>query len=119
MEATRQFPTMPASVTSARHFVRNLLLQAGRPDALIDQAELLISELTTSAVLHAHSGFSVRVTSGDAVVRLEVSDTRPSLPAAPDRSGEPKLSLYLLEAMADRWGWDPTPDGKTVWCELR
>lgn len=111
---------MPASVTSARHFVRDLLLQAGRPDAVIDQAELLTSELTTSAVLHAHSGFSVRVVvHADGTVRLEVADTRPSLPAAPDRSGEPKLSLYLLDAMADRWGWDPTPEGKTVWCELR
>lgn len=110
---------MPASVTSARHFVRNLLLKAGCPGPMIDQAELLTSELTTSAVLHAHSGFSVRVTSVEEVVRLEVSDTLPSLPAAPDRSGEPKLSLYLLDAMADHWGWDPTPDGKTVWCELR
>lgn len=119
MEATRQFATMPASVTAARHFVRNLLVRAGRPDPLIDQAELLTSELTTSSVLHAHSGFTVRVAVDDGLVRVEVTDTQPSLPTAPDRSGEPKLSLYLLDAMADRWGWDPIPEGKTVWCELR
>lgn len=108
---------MPASVSSARHFVRDLLMRAGSADASIDRAEILTSELTTGAVLHAHSGFSVHVCV-DGSVRLEVSDSLPSLPAAPDRSGEPKLTLYLLDAMADRWGWDPTPDGKTVWCEL-
>lgn len=120
MEVARRFPTMPASVTAARHFVRDVLLRLGRPDAVIDRAELLASELTTSSVLHAHSGFSVRVAvDAEGAVRLEVTDTRPSLPAAPDRSGEPKLSLYLLEAMADRWGWEPISEGKTVWCELR
>lgn len=110
---------MPASVPAARRFVRNLLVRAGRPNPIIDHAELLTSELTTSAVLHAHSGFTVRVTVADEMVRVEVADTLPSMPAAPDRSGEPKLSIYLLDAMADRWGWDPTPEGKTMWCELR
>ena len=119
MEVRRDFPTMPASVPSARHFVRNLLVEAGCREALVYRAELVTSELATSSVLHAHSGFSVRVSAVDGLVRIEVSDTRPSLAAAPDRSGEPKLSPYLVDSMADRWGWDPTPDGKTVWCELR
>jgi hypothetical protein len=52
------------------------------------------------------------------VIRVEVTDDLPSMPAAPDRSGEPKLSMYLLEAMADAWGWEPIDEGKTVWCEL-
>ncbi|MCU1487682.1 MAG: Regulatory protein [Actinomycetia bacterium] len=102
----------------ARHFVSDVLLQAGCPDALVDRAALLVSELATSSVLHASDDFQIRV-SIDEVVRIEVTDGLPSLPAAPDRSGEPKLSLYLLDAIADRWGWDPTDEGKLVWCELR
>jgi hypothetical protein len=108
----------PASVPRARHFVSDVLLQAGCPDTLIDKAALLVSELATSSVLHAGDDFRVRV-SIDETVRIEVTDGLPSLPAAPDRSGEPKLSLYLLDAIADRWGWDPTDEGKLVWCELR
>jgi hypothetical protein len=108
----------PASVPRARHFVIDALLQAGCPDTLIDQAALLVSELATSSVLHACQDFRIHLSIGE-TVRIEVSDDLPSLPAAPDRSGEPKLSLYLLDAIADRWGWDPTDEGKLVWCELR
>jgi anti-sigma regulatory factor (Ser/Thr protein kinase) len=108
----------PASVPLARRFVSEALLRAGCTDARIDQAALLVSELATSSVLHALHDFRVRVTVGD-VIRVEVTDGLPSLPVAPDRSGEPKRSLYLLEAIADAWGWDPNDDGKTVWCELR
>jgi hypothetical protein len=108
----------PMSVPRARRFVSDTLLQAGCPDLLIDQAALLVSELATSSVLHACEDFRIHLSIGE-TVRIEVSDDLPSLPAAPDRSGEPKLSLYLLDAIADRWGWDPTDEGKLVWCELR
>ncbi|MCU1376086.1 MAG: hypothetical protein JWO68_3372 [Actinomycetia bacterium] len=108
----------PASVPRARHFVSDALLRAGCTDARIDQAALLVSELATSSVLHAGADFRVRVSVSD-IIRVEVTDDLPSLPVAPDRSGEPKLSLYLLEAIADAWGWDPIDEGKTVWCELR
>ena len=107
----------PTSVPRARHFVGDAMRRAGCPDGLVDRAELLVSELATSSVLHAGDDFRIRV-SIDETVRIEVADDLPSLPAAPDRSGEPKLSLYLLDAIADRWGWDPTDDGKLVWCEL-
>ena len=106
------------SVPRARHFVSDALLLAGCTVPLIDRAALLVSELTTSSVLHASDDFRLRV-SIDGAIRIEVTDGLPSLPAAPDRSGEPKLSLYLLDAIADRWGWDPVDEGKTVWCELR
>lgn len=109
---------VPASVPRARHFVSDVLMRRGTPDAVIDKAALLVSELATSSVLHPGRDFVVRVQAGD-VVRIEVTDDLPSLAAAPDRSGEPKLGLYLLDAIADRWGWDPVDEGKTVWCELR
>jgi hypothetical protein len=107
----------PESVPRARHFVSDALMRAGCDDQHIDSAALLVSELATSSVLHASADFRVRV-SVNHVIRVEVTDDLPSLPVAPDRSGEPKLSLYLLEAIADAWGWDPIDEGKTVWCEL-
>jgi hypothetical protein len=112
-----RFGCEPASVPRARHVTADVLRRAGCTDALVDRARLLVSELATGSVLHASHEFRLRIVVGD-VVRIEVTDDLPSLPAAPDRSGEPKLSLYLLDAVADGWGWDPIDEGKTVWCRL-
>ncbi|MFK4018276.1 ATP-binding protein [Streptomyces albogriseolus] len=102
---------------------------------------LLVSELATNAVIHGHvTGRDFRVhllalSAPDAAtltIRVEVTDTRgdrlsePSAtPAA--RAGEPAADsartggrgLFLIEALADRWGCVPRPDGpgKTVWAE--
>ena len=107
----------PASAARARTFVRSALLVAGCDDETIDRAVLLTSELVTSAVVHAPKRFVLQLTIGD-TIRIAVTDDLPSLPVAPDRTGEPKLTLYLLDALSKTWGWDPVERGKTVWCEL-
>ena len=48
---SRSFPTSPASVPEARHYVTELLQQL--PDQVRDTAALLVSELATNAVRHA------------------------------------------------------------------
>ena len=97
MEDEIQLRCEPASVAQARSFVERLLLDAGSDDATIDSAVLLTSELATSAILHAPKHFVLRVTVGD-TIRIAVTDALPSLPVAPDRSGEPKLTRYLRDA---------------------
>jgi anti-sigma regulatory factor (Ser/Thr protein kinase) len=113
----QDFRSRSASVALARHFVGEVLLRSDAADERIDRSILLVSELATSSVLHATGGFRVRVLA-DGRVRVEVSDRSPSLPLAPDRTGAPRLGLYLLDALADEWGWEPGPDGKCVWFEL-
>lgn len=106
-----------ASVPLARQFVAQTLVKQGLDDARIDKAILLVSELATASVLHATGGFHIRVIT-NGTVRVEVVDRSPSLPLAPDSTGTPKLGVYLLDALADTWGWDVLPDGKQVWFEL-
>ena len=58
MEQVRNFRAEPASVRAARSFVADALTDS---DADLDVIRLLTSELATNAVLHADSGFLVRV----------------------------------------------------------
>lgn len=113
----QDFRSRPASVAAARRFVGDALLRADVEDEVIDRSTLLVSELVTASVLHAAGGVRVRVLVHPGV-RVEVRDRSPSLPMAPDRTGAPRLGLYLLDALAGAWGWEPEPEGKCVWFEL-
>jgi hypothetical protein len=117
MSAEIRLPAEVTSVAAARQFVRGYLERAGWDDDVIDRAVLLTSELATAAATRATTRFGVRVTGG-AAVRVEVTDDVPSLAVAPDRTGDPRLALYVLDGIATTWGWYPIRRGKTVWCEV-
>ena len=119
---------LPASVESARaarHAVDELRFDQHQ-DAVFN-LRLLITELIGNSVRHA--GLS----SADTIVleieirpdeiRAQVTDrgpgfNRPEFDAPP--SGTGGRGLYLVDALADRWGAEPTPqhDGWLVWFEL-
>jgi anti-sigma regulatory factor (Ser/Thr protein kinase) len=93
---------------------------------LVDAAELLVSELVTNAVVHAHSRARVViVTGGDRTdVRIEVHDDAREPPhiGGFDPDALSGRGLALVDAMSDRWGVEPsgpTAPGKRVWFELR
>jgi len=67
----------PSAVRTARHFVRSALRE-GVAD-LADDAELVVAELVTNAVLHATPPVSISVRASGSGVRIEVADgsTRP------------------------------------------
>jgi anti-sigma regulatory factor (Ser/Thr protein kinase) len=111
----KEFDPRPEAVGQARNFVGGQV--AGLPVA--DDVVLTASELATNAVRHAGTPFTVAV-SHDGVIRVEVSDLSPVLPAEleanrPDGSGR---GLRMISTVADRWGAEPTADGKTVWAEF-
>lgn len=86
-----------------------------------EDAAVVVSELVTNAVIHAGTTVAVRIHLLDAGgVRLEVADSRswPPVPRqlVPDSVGG--RGLVLVQALADSWGVDATPDGKVVWAEI-
>jgi anti-sigma regulatory factor (Ser/Thr protein kinase) len=92
-------------------------------DQVLDDAQLLVSELVTNSVCHAQlaSGATVRVSVEicDGFVRLEVEDPGDVAvgAVAPDREHGGGFGLFLVEALAQRWG--SSHDGTTcVWAEL-
>ena len=97
-----------------------ITLAAWELDDRREIAELLVSELVTNAIVHAHSPsqLSVRVDGG--TVHVEVEDwgggalvLRDPDPLTPGGRG-----LRFVEALAARWGTASTGNGKSVWFEL-
>jgi len=119
--AAAQFVADSRSVSQARHFVEDTLDRWRMSDEWSWSAGLVVTELVTNAVIHAATGFSVRV-SGDAdALRIEVADGSGRRPR-PKRYGTDATTgrgLALVESVAADWGVQPSADGKTVWVVLR
>ncbi|MFJ1787296.1 ATP-binding protein [Streptomyces anulatus] len=120
---TETLPRAADSVHRARRLVHRALDVWGLTDVQ-DDAGLVVSELLTNAVLHAHRGDSVRVTVtrlGEGRVRVAVVDLsrdRPAACAAGDDQ-ESGRGLDIVDALSGgQWGVDPLPWGKRVWATL-
>ena len=104
----------------ARLFLREHLCTTHYP-ASRDDAELLISELITSAVMHGGGPILVRLDSqpGDELM-IDVSDTdgSPLTLKSMTLLGDRGRGLTMVEVMASRWGVTNTPRGRTVWFTL-
>jgi len=114
------FPPEPASALSAR-LVAERTLEASGLDELLETTRLLVSELVINAVLHAGTDVELVMSTGSGRLRVEVSDhsesspqMRRSLPSAPSGRG-----LLIVDRLADDWGVERRPGGKTVWFELQ
>jgi anti-sigma regulatory factor (Ser/Thr protein kinase) len=92
-------------------------------DQVLNDAQLVVSELVTNSVRHAQlaAGATVRVSVEicDGFVRLEVEDAGDVAigAVAPNREQGGGFGLFLVETLAQRWG--SGHDGTTcVWAEL-
>ena len=121
---TKAEVTLPAAVSSvptARHFIESILSGWGLRD-LAWTATLLISELAANAALHARGdSFTIRVSTQEDGIRLEVQDGSLRLPQQRSYSDEATTGrgLRLVGELADDWGVTPVAGGKTVWAVLR
>ena len=103
---------------AARRYVRDVLRH--HPPAQVDAVELMVSELATNSVKHAHSDFKVSIDDAGGEIRVEVRDTgrgQPVLrsPAPLEPSGR---GLRIVEALARAWGTVDSPHGKSMWLTL-
>ncbi|HWD24263.1 MAG TPA: ATP-binding protein [Acidimicrobiales bacterium] len=118
--AEREYPAAIHAPRNARRLVTEAL-DGVDPDT-VEMAVLVTSELTTNAVTHAAGPFGLKILRDDKVVRIEVSDSSPSLPTVQPtsvlRGGGRGLSI--VEQIAERWGvvTESARPGKTVWCEI-
>lgn len=113
-------PLDPSSVTLARRQAREALLAWHVPQ-LADDVQLVVTELVANAVRHAPARVQLRLLLEGPTLRVEVSDDQPvMLPRRTARAvvAENGRGLLIVEALAQDWGVDGDPAGKTVWCEL-
>jgi anti-sigma regulatory factor (Ser/Thr protein kinase) len=88
---------------------------------VIDDIELLVSELVTNAVLHARSDARVTIELLDDRVRVTVADASPIVPRLRDYgpAAVTGRGMLLVDRLSDQWGVDVDDGaGKRVWFEL-
>ena len=106
-----QVPPTPSMLSEARRVLCELPL----PDPVLEDAQLLVSELVSNSIRHAGLAPDDRIQVKAAVARgrLRVDVLNPS------RAGEPRLAggirptpgaesgwgLYLVESLATNWGY--------------
>ncbi|MFD8596163.1 ATP-binding protein [Kitasatospora sp. NPDC059646] len=134
-------PHGPASVSTARRRLRSDLGDRSIPDAVIDDAVLILSELLSNSCRHARplpaddpdaadrSGDDAEAGTvlvswrmrGDGLLTLEVTDggatTRP-VPASPSVTAHGGRGLSIVGKLARDWGVRHAPGQVTVWAEL-
>jgi anti-sigma regulatory factor (Ser/Thr protein kinase) len=115
LKLTRSFPAELASVTAARHFVRDAVKSL--PSEIADSVELMVSELATNSVKHAETAFELVIEHSNSRVRVEVTDSGAGEPAArdPAPSDPSGRGLRIVDLMSDRWGVRRSGERKTVW----
>ena len=121
LRRSMELPCDLQSVTVARHFVRDSLLEWGLPQ-LVDDAQLGVSELVANAVRHAQTPVELTVEL-DGGVRFAVRDRhpelrRPSLGTQVDAFAENGRGLQLVAAISSDWGISARGDGKVIWFAL-
>jgi anti-sigma regulatory factor (Ser/Thr protein kinase) len=88
---------------------------------VLDEAELVVSELVTNAVLASCSNTTVTITTDPSCVRIGVTDDAPGRPtllhAATDALRGRGLAIVCM--LANEWGVTPVDHGgKEVWAEI-
>jgi anti-sigma regulatory factor (Ser/Thr protein kinase) len=115
-----ELQAQPVSASRSRDFVRHHLGEHALSH-LSDDLELVVSELSTNAMLHAATSFKVSLYAFQETLLLEVEDGSrdgPSLVAAEvlDTNGR---GLAIVNLLSQDWGVDAHTDGgKSVWAEF-
>lgn len=119
LEAELPLEPSPASPAHARAFTEQVL-SGWSCDALIEDAQLIISELVTNAIRHAGSSATLWLGLTTQTLRITVADEhqaspRPLPASLTRRHGR---GLMVVAALAAAWGIEPHDRGKAVWAEL-
>lgn len=123
----RRFSAQLPSTRKGAHRARVLAVRQlacwGLPS---DTASHIVAELAANAALHGRApgrDFRLDLSVTGMRLRIEVTDARaerlPAVPRAGDGSDESGRGLFLVEALAARWGvTSGAPPCKTVWAEV-
>jgi anti-sigma regulatory factor (Ser/Thr protein kinase) len=118
-----RFPAVTASITAARHWLRDCVDGFGGPlrrHRMIQTAELLVSELITNAIRHGSGPPLIQLTWNERWLHTAVSDSSDRRPhkRATANTEPGGFGIQLLDRLARRWGVTPGHPGTTVWAEL-
>lgn len=116
MDAT--YPADLATVSAARRLAAEAAHALGSDP---DTAALLVSELASNAVRHAHSDYTLTLDTHGDRLRVTVTDHSTDLPAPPTLQPAEAVGgrgMWLVDTMSAEWGIDLTGNGKSIWFDL-
>lgn len=116
-----EYEPRPTAAGDARAAVRRQLEEWGLADQddVAYVCELLAGELAANALCHAASRFRLTLSASHGLLRCEVTDEDRRPPRVLDAGlAEGGRGMYLVDALARRWGCHQDGPGKTVWFEL-
>ena len=105
----------------ARQFTSTALTQLlGHNAEVIDDAELVVSELVTNAVKAHASGVTLSLDVHRSRVRIAVQDDGVGTPVAarPSEYDDHGRGLLIVASVSSDWGVQPLARGKQVWADL-
>jgi anti-sigma regulatory factor (Ser/Thr protein kinase) len=117
---------VPESAGRARRAARTMLTD-WRLGHLVEDVDLVVSELVTNALLHGGEGpagaaapirLELDLSGGRLTCRVVDPSPLPPLPEEAAETAESGRGLILVEALAAAWGWQELPDGKAVWARF-
>lgn len=108
-------------VQRARRFLHGQLTEWNLV-AFDDEAQLMLSEIVTNALIHADSDVDLRLRRYPDYLRVEVRDSDPHPAINVGTPGEDQAEggrgMMIVTALASAWGNSPSGRGKTVWFDL-
>ncbi|WP_380170344.1 SpoIIE family protein phosphatase [Kineococcus sp. DHX-1] len=114
-------PADTRAVGAARDWLRTTL-HAWELTGTADEAELVVSELVTNALLHTGSptALTLRHEVADRLLCVGVEDgsTQHPQPRTSDDDATGGRGMHIVQLLAQRWWVAPRGDGKTVWADL-
>jgi anti-sigma regulatory factor (Ser/Thr protein kinase) len=114
-------PALLSSASVVRAFVHQHLVEHGLP-GLVEDIQLVASELATNSVVHARTPFTVTLSCGDGRVLVNVRDGSPHpVVVAVDASllDVGGRGLTIVSRLSQQWGVTQGPEGsKSVWASF-
>ncbi|GAB3653899.1 ATP-binding protein [Actinocorallia lasiicapitis] len=122
------FPATPAAVGVARESARRLLQDRGFDGERLEDALLVLNELTTNAVRHGRGWTEVWLSEVPSGLLLQVGDDLDEFGVPFGSEGNPAIAglesedgrgLFIVTTLCPQWGVAVNPEGgKWVWAVL-
>jgi anti-sigma regulatory factor (Ser/Thr protein kinase) len=110
----------PEAVPHTRERVSVVLAEWGLTGESVEPTLLVVTELLSNAIDHAHGPVRLSVELADEAVHVEVRDATPDPPRLqpPDPTRARGRGVHLVDALSLRWGWREDLPGKVVWAHV-
>lgn len=118
-QVARWFPQAEWGPAVARRFVTETVRAWGRAH-LVEECQLVVSELATNAVRHSGGDFTVSLSPVPRGVELAVGDPSTTPPTLQDPGvlSADGRGLQVVDVNSSRWGYQVVGGGKLVWAQI-